>query len=168
MVPTRCSTNICTLCRTAPLTRCWHGAFQELEPVQPPMRYRHMSTFTVLWGKKKKNTTNQRRGESTVTGSWPRNPRVRAPPGEGSSHSPSPVFAPTPSTPSWHNAGLAQLRRAHLFFQYWLLLSKLMHALSFAKISKKTYPVNRAFQCTCLQWTRRICVFSEQLLHCER
>lgn len=54
MVPTRCSPNICTVCRTAPLTRCWHGAFQELEPVQPPMRYRHMCTFTVLWGKKKK------------------------------------------------------------------------------------------------------------------
>lgn len=67
MVPTRCSPNICTLCRTAPLTRCWHGAFQELEPVQPPMRYRHMSTFTVLWGKKKKyNKPETRR----VNGHW--------------------------------------------------------------------------------------------------
>lgn len=58
--------------------------------------------------------------------------------------------------------------RVHLFFQYWLLLSKLMHSPSFANISKKTYPVNRAFQCTCRQWTRQICVFLEKLLPCER
>lgn len=64
-VPTYCSPNIRTMCRMAPLTRCWHGAYRELEPVQPPMRYRHMSTFTVLW-EKKYNKPEMRR----VNGHW--------------------------------------------------------------------------------------------------